>query len=395
MLGLKSYIRNLNEEAEEGGKKLKHLTHVEDHVIHNGEDGAEHAYNLLHDMHRGMTGQSSTSKMSVKYDGSPSIVFGVHPETGAPFVATKSAFNVNPKINYTPEDVDRNHGHAPGLASKLKAALEHLPKILPKKGGVYQGDLMYTDDDVHRDGGKLSFTPNTITYSASEHSPEGQKVNKAKIGVVVHTKYTGDTLENMSASPDVDHSQFKNHPDVHLVNPNITHPPQNYTTALQKAFHQHMGKARVIANDMMKNGKFLPLKGHGPTIEKHINDMIRQEGKPSVEGYVKSLENKRDKEIGKLKTAKSQERIRDEHNTMIDHVKRNTEAFQNALDLHHHLQKAKNALVQGMGNPTGFDHTINGEPTKPEGIVVTKDGITSKANDREEFNRQNFLRRTK
>lgn len=395
MFGLKSFIRIMNEEAEQGGKKLKHLTHVEDHVIHNGEEGAQHAYNTLHAMHKGMTGQEGGVKPTVKYDGSPSVVFGIHPETGAPFVATKSAFNVNPKINYTHEDIDKNHGHAPGLAAKLKAALDHLPKILPKHGGVYQGDLMYTHDDVHQDGDKLSFTPNTITYGLSRHSPEGQKVQKAKIGVVVHTRYDGNTLENMSAAHDVDHSAFKQHPDVHLINPEVQEHPTGYTAALQKKFHQHMAKARDIANDMSKNGEFLPLKDHGPTLEKHINDTVRNETKPSVGGYIKSLEDKRDKELSKLKTEKSQTRLRDQYNTMIDHVTRHAPSFSKALELHHHLQQAKNALVHGMGNPTPFEHTINGEQSKPEGFVVTRDGVTSKANDRADFNKNNFLKRTR
>ena len=62
------------------------------------------------------------------------------------FVASKSAFNKNPKINYTHEDIEKNHGHAPGLVSKLKAALDHLPKVT-KPGKVYQGDFMYHKDD--------------------------------------------------------------------------------------------------------------------------------------------------------------------------------------------------------------------------------------------------------
>lgn len=78
---------------------------------------------------------------------SPSIVFGHHPKTGKFFVASKSAFNKNPKINYTEKDIDRNHGHAPGLSSKLKSALKHFPKVTPKKG-IYQGDLMYTHEDL-------------------------------------------------------------------------------------------------------------------------------------------------------------------------------------------------------------------------------------------------------
>ncbi len=66
------------------------------------------------------------------------VAVGTNPENGRFFVATKSAFNKNPKINYTHEDIEKNHGHAPGLVEKLKAALTHLPKSTPKKG-VFQG----------------------------------------------------------------------------------------------------------------------------------------------------------------------------------------------------------------------------------------------------------------
>jgi len=106
----------------------------------------------------------------MKYDGSPSIVYGHNPENNKFFVASKSAFNKNPKLNYTPEDIEKNHGHAPGLVEKLKAGLEHLPKIAPKKG-VYQGDVMYTHNDLKKEGDKTSFTPNTITYTAKGDQP--------------------------------------------------------------------------------------------------------------------------------------------------------------------------------------------------------------------------------
>ena len=65
---------------------------------------------------------------------SPALVAGHHPETGRFFVASKSAFNKTPKINYTHEDIEKNHGHAPGLMEKLHAALDHLPKIMPARG---------------------------------------------------------------------------------------------------------------------------------------------------------------------------------------------------------------------------------------------------------------------
>ena len=47
---------------------------------------------------------------SVKIDGSPAIVWGTNPDNGKFFVGTKSVFNKRtPKINYTVEDICRNH----------------------------------------------------------------------------------------------------------------------------------------------------------------------------------------------------------------------------------------------------------------------------------------------
>jgi hypothetical protein len=397
MKSFKSYAYMIFEEEDGQAKTghLKHLTHAEDEHIHNGMEGAEHAYNLLHDVHKQMTGQGGEStKTTVKYDGSPSIVFGIHPETGAPFVASKSAFNKNPKINYTPEDIERNHGHAPGLVEKLKAALEHLPKILPKEGGVYQGDLMYTKPDIQSDGDKRSFTPNLITYSTSRNSPAGQKMDKAKIGVVVHTKYEGNNLEDMNATPNVDHSKFGEHPDVHLINPEIHTTPSEYSDKLQKQFHGHMAKAREAAHGL-KPEDFKAIEGHETNLESHINDTIKREDRPSVSGYISHLEGKRDKEAAKLKSEAGRSKTTDRYNALIDHVKRNADSFNKVLAFHTHIQNAKNALVHGIGNPTEFEHSINGEPTSPEGFVSVRNGKMSKLNDRGEFNRKNFLARTR
>jgi hypothetical protein len=143
---MKSFVYYLKEETE--GAKLKHIHHAEDRPLMHGAEGFEHAHAALMQAHEHMKAKAKSSNLSMKYDGSPSIVFGHHPETGKFFVASKSAFNKNPKINHTEADVDKNHGHAPGLASKLKVALKNLPKVTPKKG-VYQGDLMHSSEDLH------------------------------------------------------------------------------------------------------------------------------------------------------------------------------------------------------------------------------------------------------
>ena len=93
------------------------------------------------------------------------IFCGINPENGKFFVATKSVFNKNPKLNYTNSDIDKNH--AGGLAEKLKVALKELSKL--GITGVIQGDMMYTKSDLQtktiEGEDYIIFQPNTIVYA--------------------------------------------------------------------------------------------------------------------------------------------------------------------------------------------------------------------------------------
>tara|TARA_R110002126_G_scaffold71121_1_gene178535 strand:+ start:4448 stop:4927 length:480 start_codon:yes stop_codon:yes gene_type:complete len=134
----------LMSEGSTDTKKLTHLDHVEDHAHNSGDEGFHHAFHSLMNTHHHMKGNAREGhSITTKYDGAPSIVFGHHPDNGKFFVGSKSVFNKNPKINHTHDDIEKNHGHAPGLAQKLHSALDHLPKITPK-GKVYQGDVMHS-----------------------------------------------------------------------------------------------------------------------------------------------------------------------------------------------------------------------------------------------------------
>jgi hypothetical protein len=394
MLNFSQYLIEAEEPSPEG-KALKHLTHLEDLPIHHGNQGASMAADFLDSVHNKLLGKKSTTHVSTKYDGAPSIVFGTHPKTGQFFVSTKSAFNKTPKINYTPEDIDANHGHAPGLAAKMKEALEHLPKIMPKHGGVYQGDLMYGSGDVQSKGGKHSFTPNTISYSVPKDSDHGRDIQRSKFGIVVHTHYKGKgELGNMSAGPlaDKERDSFKNHPDVNNINPTLKPETQNYTPEEQSEYHTHKQKAEMTYK-RMKPEALDAISGHGTNLEAHINDMIRNGGTPSVDGYVAHLSKKASKDIESVKTAASKDKKARAHSANIEHIMNNREHFEKALQLHGHLQAAKNVLTRVMAKSNPFGHDIRGVETSPEGAVaVDKGGNMTKFVDREEFSRQNFLK---
>ena len=40
---------------------------------------------------------------------SPAIFCGINPDNGKFFVGTKGVFNANAKLNYTDDDIDKNH----------------------------------------------------------------------------------------------------------------------------------------------------------------------------------------------------------------------------------------------------------------------------------------------
>ena len=96
------------------------------------------------------------------------------------------------------------------LANKLSAALRYLRDANIK--GVLQGDLMFTDDkktERIKDKEYITFRPNTITYAIEPNSPMGQHIKNAKLGIVFHTKYTGDSLPEMTSSFKINDDDFK------------------------------------------------------------------------------------------------------------------------------------------------------------------------------------------
>ena len=64
---MRNFLSFINEEAtpkQEEGKKLKHLTHLEDHVLHNGHEGVGIAAQHLDDVHNTLLGKKSSTNVS-------------------------------------------------------------------------------------------------------------------------------------------------------------------------------------------------------------------------------------------------------------------------------------------------------------------------------------------
>ena len=394
-----SFSAYLNESANED--KLTHLEHAEDHPINAGEEGFKHAFNTLQETHRALQGKQSSVSLSTKYDGSPSVIFGHHPESGRFFVASKSVFNKDPKLNYTESDIQQNHGHAPGLVTKLTAALHHLQKVTPNRG-VFQGDIMHSgvksktnaQGDLESSAGSVHFKPNTITYSAKNGTPEAAKAKAAKIGVAVHTAYQGNKLEDMKAQYNADISNFNKHSDVHMIDTSFKPSSAQYAPDAQKAFEGHMKKA-VEAHTKLKDYSHIEgeNENHKEHLKTYINQTVRNKSTPSVAGYIAHVSNKLQKEVDKVKTDKAKAAKSATLIKAVGHIESHKEEFKTTFDIHKHLQNAKNVLAHTLGGAEyAFHHSIKGKPVKPEGHVAVINNRPSKIVDRAEFSAANFER---
>mgnify|MGYP001340253334 CR=1 FL=1 len=118
----------------------KHLTHLEELILTNGKDGAIRATQYLQALTDVL--DSNTPKpinTTVKYDGAPAVVIGVDPN-GNFFVGSKSVFAKTPKLNYSIDDIKRNHAQSPGLVDKLVKTFSYFKNV--NFNSTYQGDFL-------------------------------------------------------------------------------------------------------------------------------------------------------------------------------------------------------------------------------------------------------------
>ena len=178
-----------------------HMEHIEDNVLNGGVDGARESINYLRALRDMLSGSSDTNiDVSVKWDGAPAIFAGTDPSDGQFFVAKKGVFNKTPKVYKTDSDIDADTSG--DLSDKLKLALQYLPNLNIK--GVIQGDFLYSKKDLKTMKKKgvsyVVFHPNTIAYAVPSNTNLAKTIKRSKIGIVWHTKYTGTSLEDMTAS---------------------------------------------------------------------------------------------------------------------------------------------------------------------------------------------------
>ena len=380
-------------------QKNLHLEHLEDELFNRGEAGVNEAIAFLKSLSEMLKGNAkSPVNVTVKWDGAPAVFAGTNPENGKFFVATKSLFNKTPKINYTNADIDRNHSG--GLADKLKVALANLKGLGIK--GVLQGDMLYTTGDLSSqtiDGeSMLTFTPNTITYAVPSNSGLASKINSSQMGIVFHTTYGGDTIENLKASFGANVSGLKKTKKVWYQDADYRDVSGRATmTAKQERDIQNYikGTERIIKGSKAALKKIVnsPLKD---LIKIYLNQNVRAGiDRGTATGLAAFLGSRFDTKISSLKTDKARERVQQEKDDLMKELKRNERSLDSIFTAHYYLAQAKMLILkklQALNTMPSFIKTDSGyKVTNPEGFVaIDRTGKAVKLVDRMEFSRANF-----
>lgn len=399
MLNLKEYIKE---------EKNTHMEHIEDLVFDGGVDGTRQAIFFMRDLRDMLSGHTKSKvTATVKWDGAPAIFAGIDPGDGKFFVSKKGVFNKNPKVYKTASEVDADTSG--DLAAKLKVALVELKK-LGIKSGVYQGDLMFTDDLKKEtiDGEEYTtFHPNTILYAVPYNTPLAKKIRTAKIGIVWHTTYTGDSFETMSASFGksivqhmkksstvwMDDATYKDYSGVATFTAAETMELNGILTQLGVRF-QAMSAAALngISNDpdlliLVKTYNNSKIKANAPVsnVPEHVTGLFNY----IYDKYQGEIESRKT-EKGKSAQEEKRKKIM---KFFADHDKKEIEGI---FELSNLLVAAKQMIIAKMnqaGHISTFIKTTDGfKVVGVEGFVAI-DHLTGgavKLVDRMEFSRNNF-----
>lgn len=372
-----------------------HITHIEDLVFSQGNLGVVKTIHFLEQLVNIVSGNKSECEITTKWDGSPSIICG---EKNGFFVGTKSVFNKVPKLNYTNEDIDKNH-HDPHLNIILKTALKHLPELNMK--GIYQGDLLYTWHDTHLqkiEGVQyLTFKPNTITYAVPIVLQIAKRMMESRIGVIFHTRYDENLTEsdyvlNIGSFELSDNVWFRD--ASFCTSGNLLNEEDNWSLhhLLQIINENYKECPTAVKN------KFVASKTISELTNLYINDCIRKDLIPSaggLENFVIERENERILQAKKQETAINR---MEEKKELLRFFNQKHENIQYLFNAFFNIATLKQICINNLTTVNASIETFledkNGvlKPTTPEGFVLIDKATNDivKIVNRYEFSLANF-----
>lgn len=333
------------------------------------------------------TSQTSFSKkLTIKYDGSPSLIVGIDPADGKFYVATKGLFNKKPLLYKSMDEIYAIPNV--GLRYVLQTAYTQFKPYSHEFPCAMQGDVMWVTGDLrwHEDG--VYCGTNVLSYKIDNFSLQYMQL-PASIGVVWHTTYS--------------HYGSLAHLDVtDFVEPNFpmwAHKEAThfYPYLWKTRFGSSVVRARLFEVlelfERYRDWTFSPQQRK--LFPQHFPNCVGDY--PVYSSFSESVHESYKKQIAKFKTAKKRDELNAECFDILREASRNPERTRVAITLWDAVRRFKMAILEncvdvdaGVLSPYTYDvDSDTYTPAKHEGLVFRHDGVMSKLVDRDYFGKLN------
>lgn len=339
----------------------------------------------------------SQYNVRIKYDGVPSIFYGINPENNKRFIAKKSIFNKVPILYHSAEEID-NSNLPDNLKRDFKICLEVLA-VLPFTSGIIQGDLMFTGSTkrIERIDGELRLCcqPNLLIYTLPDDC------DTAALGIAWHTRYAAPwmrgSLKSMLAAQPIYGEDYRElfgvdcghyifpysvsgflKRDTSILLDSLIYQFQLSSNHDFKMFKDKilLSRLRVVLNSYIRNDIKQP--------ENILQDLII-----NVSDYFTKQTNKLKTDVSKEKKKEEWRNTLQEFSCITPSLIENTfKAMRDICDLKINILSDINDRLPSCWIKIAGDGMCH--RTDHEGIVVVHKGVPIKLVDREQFAYMNF-----
>ncbi len=227
--------------------------HPEDFIL-NGSGAATDAIDGM------LSAVSNPNLVSIKWDGSPAIIFGRRLADGL-FTMNYKEYIANPggQVTSSQELLDffvKNQKNI-DVGQKLAAMFDAVASIVPGNfQGFVQGDVMWTDP-VQEQQSYFTFqaNPHGVTYKVKSNSAVGKEIKGRPFGLAVHT-YGTDVIKTPKGADLVNKTSLQGLGGLGGTNQNITVLTGNMGTKfrLKEPVQQTRAAQAAVQNFASLNG---------------------------------------------------------------------------------------------------------------------------------------------
>ena len=334
------------------------IHHAEDLIFWEGSAGAMRAVQQLEQLAKG------TKSLTIKWDGSPAIVFGRNPN-GEFIFTDKHGFMAKSYDGRAtnPEDLEgaimqraKDKSKAKSYkqyAGKMKSVFELFQNAVPETfQGYFVGDMLYFNTPK-KVGNSYVFQPNVVNYQVPAETDLGKRIGTSRAGVVVHYMMS----EKGRTMPVKDLNMIQGN-DVLAIPPTTVNKSEPVDVSAVNQLKGMIQQSSSGVDKLLDRNALAGMKlaDFPNLLYTYLNSKVDGGMKGLGSDFVKWLQSSAVTEVKKTR--------------IMNYIKGNTQSFMALWKIVNGIMVAKDSIIKQLDKSKGaVNATVNGQPGG-EGYVL-------------------------